>query len=327
MLNTQTEESPVDGLMFLPNTKCCTYTPQLPNFIVGLILGDESAEMEKGRASIRARMTSKHVINPLFLGRTIDYERRYMGSRERYFGRMAALRCPHYLHEEGGLCSIWRYREAVCSTYFCKHDRGSVGLSFWRRMREYLIEIEKELSLWCALSLGMEPKSVLSLSEPEFLPDILKQIETEEGESHLGNKTYRSLWGDWVDREQEYYIEAGLLVKSLDWEQISSLGGQGLSARAKQVEKACRALISTNLPDSVVRTKIDALRLSENAFLVEGYSPTDPVRISERLLTALSQFDGSPTEAVIERIRQQCGLKITAKLIRKLIDFGLLAEK
>jgi len=41
---------------FNPQTKCCTYLPQLPNFLVGRILADETPEMERGRASVGQRI-------------------------------------------------------------------------------------------------------------------------------------------------------------------------------------------------------------------------------------------------------------------------------
>ena len=39
-----------------PETKCCTYMPELWNFLVGRILDDDSADTALGRASVEARI-------------------------------------------------------------------------------------------------------------------------------------------------------------------------------------------------------------------------------------------------------------------------------
>jgi len=315
--------SPSQG--FLPSTKCCTYTPKIPNFLVGRILNHELQEMELGRRTILTRLSERQTVTPLFLGRSIEYERRYMGSRERYFGRMAALRCPHYV-EEGGLCSIWRHREAVCSTYFCKHDRGDVGVSFWLRLREFLIEAEKELSRWCAISLGIEPSIVLALSDPESLPGLLKQLEHESNEPQLGQLAYQEIWGDWVHREEEFFAEAARMVSKLDLPQVSLIGGQELAARGAELTKAFAALQSQEVPTSLVPLQIEIQRESTGSLVVKSYSPTDPVRISQRLFHAITQFDGKTNEEVLEAIERESGLKISQALLRKLVDFRLLGK-
>src|SRR4051812_31514765 len=49
--------SPAPGVLsFRPDTKCCTYEPTLPNFLVGAILADTSPEMAEGRRRIRAHI-------------------------------------------------------------------------------------------------------------------------------------------------------------------------------------------------------------------------------------------------------------------------------
>lgn len=325
MLTGGPSTEPVYSQSFLPTTKCCTYTPQIPNFLVGRILNDRAPEMERGRTTTLGRLAERQAVTPLFLGRSIEYERRYMGSRERYFGRMAGLRCPHYV-EEGGLCSIWRHREAVCSTYFCKHDRGDVGVSFWLRLREFLTEAEAELSRWSALSLGIDPAVVLSLSNKESLPSILKQLEHEANEPHLGRDAHRSLWGDWVDREEDFFAESARLVAGFEWHQISSIGGQELAARAVELTKAFANLQSFDLPPRLVPLKMDIYKESSGSIMIKGYSPTDPVRISERLFHAMTQFDDSPNEEVIERIARENGIKVSTKLLRKMVDFRLLGK-
>src|SRR5215813_7928721 len=41
---------------FNPRTKCCTYLPELPNFLVGRILADSDPQSAAGRATVEARL-------------------------------------------------------------------------------------------------------------------------------------------------------------------------------------------------------------------------------------------------------------------------------
>src|SRR6218665_3697133 len=45
----------VDGVsrLFRPDTKCCTYYPRLPNFLVGALLSDERPELAEGRRALQ----------------------------------------------------------------------------------------------------------------------------------------------------------------------------------------------------------------------------------------------------------------------------------
>ncbi len=47
-------------------TKCCTYTPELPNFLAGMVLADNEPATETGRATLRARIERRIAITPLF---------------------------------------------------------------------------------------------------------------------------------------------------------------------------------------------------------------------------------------------------------------------
>ena len=62
-------------------------------------------------------------VTPLGLARPPVQHLLYRHGRERGFGQSVALLCPHYLGDSGG-CGIWRHRNGVCATWFCKHTRG-----------------------------------------------------------------------------------------------------------------------------------------------------------------------------------------------------------
>ena len=55
------------------------------------------------------------------------------------------------------------------------------------------------------------------------------------------------------------------------------------------------------------------------------YSPLDPIRIPVRLAQLLHYFDGRATSEVLEAIAQDHRLQLTPDLIRRLIDYEILA--
>src|SRR5260370_251866 len=52
-------------IRFNPRIKCCTYLPNLPNFLVGRILSSEDRSETKGRATVEARLTQGAAVTPL----------------------------------------------------------------------------------------------------------------------------------------------------------------------------------------------------------------------------------------------------------------------
>src|SRR5262245_25747140 len=112
-----------DSEYFDPEIKCCTYLPPLPNFLVGRIPADDREDMAHGCSSVDARLIAGVEVTPLGFGVPAPYTLLYGNARDA-FGRARGLRCPHYV-SEGGKCGIWRHREAICATWFCKRERGA----------------------------------------------------------------------------------------------------------------------------------------------------------------------------------------------------------
>src|SRR5207248_709352 len=104
---------------FHPDVKCCTYHPKLPNFLVGGLLSDGTPALAEGRRRVEAVIASRMGASPMWLAPPRKTRLLIEASRRSSFGRSLALRCPYY-EADGGLCTIWRWRESDCSTFFCK---------------------------------------------------------------------------------------------------------------------------------------------------------------------------------------------------------------
>lgn len=139
------------GRPFSTSTKCCTFVPDVPNYLVGDILADVAAETSDGRRSMESRIAVGSGVTPLGVFKpqlyALVYDRTARGPSNA-FGVGQQLLCPHYQSETGS-CGIWTHRNSVCTTWFCRHERGNLGKPFWEAVKDLLTRVETGLAWWC----------------------------------------------------------------------------------------------------------------------------------------------------------------------------------
>jgi hypothetical protein len=212
---------------FRPDVKCCSFHPNLPNFLVGAILADETPEMAEGRERIRARLESRMGVGPVWVSAPRKYTLLFLASRKTSFGRSLVLRCP-YFSPTSANCSIWRHRDAVCTTFFCKHVGGTDGDAMWRSIETVLRLVERRLAEHAANVLGARIPNA-----PAGLDTLtLEELEDQPPDS----AAYALTWGDWVGREETYYRACRDIVAGLNREAFEQAFGGAEMAVA--IEKA-----------------------------------------------------------------------------------------
>lgn len=145
-------EDPPPPEKFLPDVRCCTYHPDLPNFLVGRILGRGDVGTERMQRRLRA---SRAGVAPGGVGDSWLGQIRYEADARAGFGRDRDLTCPYWV--EGPLsCSVWKDRGAVCRTWFCRHEDGFVGRDAWLALRDALDAAEHDLAA-AAVAAGDPP--------------------------------------------------------------------------------------------------------------------------------------------------------------------------
>src|SRR5262245_14489349 len=65
MCPSQGEPQTPSRIRFNPRIKCCTYLPNLPNFLVGRILTSENPSEAKGRTTVEVRLAQGTAVTPL----------------------------------------------------------------------------------------------------------------------------------------------------------------------------------------------------------------------------------------------------------------------
>lgn len=304
----QTDSVP-EGYRFRSDAKCCTYVPALPNFLLGAAL----RELPPGaaRAGLERRLADPAACTPHGLDVGEDDRARYQAIvAAETFGRDPDLRCPHYLDEAGGLCGIWRHRNGVCATWFCKHDRGAAGQRFWNAAEVLLALVERELSHWCACQLLYHGAPPGSAEDDDELPE----------------------WSAWAPHAREYYLRAAAMVDELSWSEVQVITGPELTPLAARLQAAYAELQPAPRAQPLVQLRGRAVQLSEALRIshrgpartrVVSYSDSDPIDLPSELVAVLPRFDGRPTEVVRAELAAE-GMVLTDELLARLVDFAVL---
>ena len=320
------EDGHRDAVFFNPKTKCCTYLPLLPNFLVGAILADGAPDMAEGRARVLERIGKKVGVTPLSVGAGGAYKLMY-DHGDGAFGHSEAMRCPYYLEDRiGGGCGIWRHRNSVCMTWFCKHERGAPAKRFWDSANELLMAVEENLAIHCLVTLGFDD-AALRANFPLKVPNSRKHTGTVNGDELDGvvsPERYRAFWGSWTGREQELYRQCDAIVRNMEWGEVERIGGATVALLSQLARAAYQTATSDDLPERLEIGEFSVIGMGHETVRLATYSAYDPVDAPAALLPALPAFDGSKVPAALRAIEKDHGLVLQPELVRKLVDYGLL---
>ena len=239
------------------------------------------------------------------------------------FGNNRTLRCPHFLEVDGGRCGIWRYRNGVCATWFCKHARGPVGRRFWQALERLLTTVEHQLTRWCigALDLGHEAVGhVVGLDNR----DGTLAFDGAQLDGVVDESAYRAMWGRWDGREHEFFRAAGELVRGLTWPEVLAAAGAEARLLASLVVHRYQTLTSDRIPDRLTVGRVKATPVAGGRVQVVADGVPEILDLPRELWAALPAFDGRPVATVLSAITARHRIDVQPSLLRKLVDFELL---
>ena len=318
-----TEDPAMSGVSshFKPDVKCCSYHPLLPNYQVGALLADDRPGLAEGQRRVRARIREGHGIVPQGVGAPPAYDVLYQKvSQAEGFGRSQGMLCPFFVRPSGS-CSIWPYREAVCSTFYCKHDRGADGQAFWTRLMDYQVELQSSLISYALLELDWDPERLERPSEPRVTAE---EMDGQPPEA----RAYKNLWGDWAGREEELYLEAFEIVRRLTPSDVERIGGVRLRAQLQRLARSHQNIYNPKpLPILRRNPEMQVRRDAEGRYLLNAYRPLDPSRVRKPVLEAVDAFDGRrSTEEVIESLKAEGRPIPNESLLRRLYQHRILID-
>ena len=311
------------GHYFRPDVKCCSYLPTLPNFLVGGVLRDTEPAAQAGVRSTRDRIGRRIGVSPLGLGPSPSYSALYERAAGA-FGRSKALRCPHYAAELNH-CGIWRHRNAVCATYFCKLVRGHVASRFWKSLQRTLELAEQGLAKWCLLELGFPAGTLDALIQAGTWNGTPATLTGEAADQTVPEREYTRAWHAWAGREAEFYVRCASLVDRLSWADILGICGQDLRADWLITQERFRELGDSTVPSRLAAAAVAGAEFLPGTVRLRTYSALDPIDVPDALVQTLRHFDGREIPEVLADIRSSLGLELEPGLVRKMVDFDLLS--
>jgi len=323
--DNQTLSSIAARQRFSPDTKCCTYWPRLPNFLLGSVL--RCPDTVNGQARLKELISERpETCTPLGMVPTLEYEVLYQHTSDQEFGRSSRLRCPFYDPDEGGICTIWGHRNGVCATWHCKYVRGDVGRLFWSALKSLFSHIERSVSIWCVTQIGVSEQCLQVIAERDTgLSQANKATLGRTLDSAHCAKRMDDVWGAWKDQKPQFYMRASELTESLAWNDVISISGAEGQALANLVKQSYRGLLSDTLPSRLSLGRYSIYSMDAHGVAASSYSAFDPLRLSRRLLNVLERFDGSQTADVLTHLREK-GTEIDPELLRTLVDFRILVR-
>jgi hypothetical protein len=315
------QPSPVAMDYFNKETKCCTFFPQLPNYLVGAILADPSPEMEEGKKRIREVIANRMGTLPWILTRPRKLAF-LMSNYGEAFGRSKSLLCPYFDSANPEYaCTIWRHRETVCLTYYCKYNGGKRGYDFWTALKDYLNYTQRVLAR--AAAEAVDPKVV----EPLFKQNQITARDMDD--LPPTDADYSAWWGNWVGREDEFYVKTFEWVKAISRADFKQNVDE--SAEGKPIfERLVRAYDRQHdkiLPLSLVRNGRMKEQHVDDKVVVTTYHRYDSFALDKELYDVVGLFKADQSlKENLARLEKEEGIELAPDLIEYLFAAGILVE-
>lgn len=303
---------------FSPSTKCCTFHPTLPNYLVGGLL-DAAAPGVEGRRRIREKIARRAGVTPFGILPTARFQL-MMNHGAPAFGRAESMVCP-YLDREAGACTVWAERDSQCATWFCKHNHGEDGREFWTHLRDYLFETQRLLAAYALRELGFDADRILAGAVP---PSQLDARAADDRPPSDGE--HAAIWGSWFGREEELFLATRRIVDAVDRETYAELSGLRLDLQLSSLARRHDAIANPTLPDPLMKNpsmRID--RGADGSALLTSYRNGEPTRLTKSVYQLLDLFDGRrATEEVRAAVSALGGPRVSDSFLLALYHHRIL---
>ena len=238
--------------------RCCTYFPQIPNFMLGLALDDAVAGPQVLRLIEQA-----HTLPQGLVATPEQYRKAVEADATELFGQLPEMVCP-FVDKETFKCGVYAFRNSICSTFFCVHDHGAAGQSYWDKMQALVGSIEMALADWVMDRLELPYADYVA--RLDAWADRIAEM-SEQACGAWTKAVQKDLWGAWYGRERAFFVRAADLIKAHRDElyniACAQMRGDALILRARRCELW--------IPDAY---RANAARVPE---------PTDPLESIESL--------------------------------------------
>ncbi len=137
------------------STKCCTYYPVVPNFLLGFSLLSGSRDT---RNIISTLINKGHVLPLGLMPSPIRQKNTLIESRSKSFGNFDKVVCDFL--GDNGQCHVYEHRNAVCSSWFCSYGTTRHTEAWWKHLRNLMTHAEQSIGSWAIEQTGFKPESI-----------------------------------------------------------------------------------------------------------------------------------------------------------------------
>ena len=182
---------------FDESCQCCTYFPQISNFMVGMALKDPAS------AGVVESLIERGFALPLEMAGS---PAQYGAAMELYtrdlFGRDRNNRCPFHDPQTHD-CAVYPYRNSVCATFSCDHGHGQTSTVFWDALQTVVAYLEVALAQWSMSEVGLDHDGYINR-----LNGLADRVDRcSDGETGgWSREALDVLWGEYAGREREFYV-------------------------------------------------------------------------------------------------------------------------
>jgi len=224
-------------ITYEPHLKCCTYEPFLPNYLVGSVLL-QAQRFPQGVAALRRKISTREYALPLGTAPRVSFQVEFNARKEGEFGNREDWLCPYYQTQTQN-CGIWKYRGAVCTSFFCKSDYGSKGLGFWEKLSNYLSYVEMALAEECLVELDFSPRQISE--QLQYLNRQEASVQELLSPS-LAPKNWKSLWNGYDSDIEVFYKKCAQKVQAWDRARLKEAIGEAGAEIETQLKKSLSRL-------------------------------------------------------------------------------------
>ncbi len=307
---------------YRPDTKCCTFQPDLPNYLVGGLLSSTDPMLEDGRARMRERIRQRTGVSPMGVYAPRLYNVLYRHGARHGFGRSITLLCPYYRGAEGA-CTIWKFREASCSTWFCKTVSGTAGRDFWSAVKIYLSASQNALIRYTMLKAGLKNGEDL-IQQFDDPPQDSSYLSAEEIDGLPPPQSeYAAKWEGWGGDEESYFVQCHEWIERLDRPQFDAIMGTSQTPLLADLTK--KRDLAQRIPERLGRN--DALPFERRNDEIYIVMLADSEITMELPIEFIDTFDGSRTTSEVRRyLKDETELEIEDELLLTLFQHHVLLE-
>jgi Fe-S-cluster containining protein len=303
---------------YAPHLKCCTYYPTMPNYLVGGILQTTNPQFKYGQSIITELINKGSNISPIGIHQPKKFKLLYEAASERGFGKSESLLCPYY-NKNTNNCSIWKYRNSVCTTFFCKFIHGNDGGTFYKKFKKYLERLELVISNYVLMQKGFTSDEISAINNA-IINKELNHFDLDDKKNPI---QYEKHWKNYSSKEIDFYIDCYKIAADLNENDLKNIGGIELELAQGEVVQAYNQMINPKVPEKLLLNPELPILKTEG----DSYKINNSFEISVDLYQAIRFFDGfSTVKVTLENIINNLSLELDEGLIISLYQNRILID-